>query len=366
MSKKGGDAPPPPDYTPIAEAARESSRYAYSVAMEQLDWAREQYGMDRELTDAVVDRFLDTQDQNSEAALKDRQRYERLYQPLEDKLAKDADEYSSPARRELETGRAMSAVAQQFEGARQTARNRLADFGVSPTSLRMAALDHGWEAQKAAAQAAAGNQAGEQTEATGRALRSEAINVGRGYPGQIAGAYGTSMGAGSGAVNANLGTTASGANTMGSPQQWGGLGNQGLDIWGKTLNMGYENQMDAWKASQPQGGSGVGQLAGTALGLVGSLMKFQDGGAVPDTSVGGAVPAMSSPTGGAAIDDVDARLNVGEFVIPKDVVSWLGEKAMHQMIEKSLKERQELPQRSGAIPDVGYAQPAPPTYQSAI
>lgn len=357
-------APPAPDYGPIAAAASESAKYSYAIASEQLDWAREQYAMDRELTDEVLFRFLDAQDANQEAAIKDRARYEEIYQPLEDSLAKEAAEYASPGRRELDAGRAMETVAQQFDGTRQAARSRLMDYGVDPSSLKMSALDHGWEAQRAAAQAAAGNQAREQTDAVARALRSEAINVGRGYPGQIAGSYGTALAAGSGAVNANLGTTASGANTMGTAPQWQGMGNQGLSIWSDTLNKQFENQMDAFKAEN-SGSSGWGSAVGTGLGLVGSLMKFESGGAVPmDDSTGGAVPMHASPTAGAAVDDVPARLNAGEFVIPKDVVSWLGEKTMHQLIDKAKKEREVLPQQSGAIPTVGVVSPAPPTYQS--
>jgi hypothetical protein len=67
---------------------------------------------------------------------------------------------------------------------------------------------------------------------------------------------------------------------------------------------------------------------------------------------GGAVPAAASPTAGRATDDVPAALTVGEFVVPKDVVAWQGEKKMHDMIIKSREERSELKAQSGAVPVV--------------
>ena len=137
-----------------------------------------------------------------------------------------------------------------------------------------------------------------------------------------------------------------------------GLANNSLGTWGNALNMGYQNQLGAYNAEQ-NASSGWG----SALGLAGAAaMKFMaDGG---DVTPGGAIPAGASPTRGQEVDDVAARLTVGEFVMPKDVTSWLGEKAMHSMIEKARKEQQELPQRSGAIPAVSRAPTQAPTFSS--
>jgi hypothetical protein len=361
-------APPPPDYTPIAAASAESARVSADVAREQLAWAREQYYSDKAITDLVVATALDQQATNDAAAAKDRARYEQKYQPLEDELISDAKSYATKERQDLEAGKATAAVGEQFNQARQAALQNLESYGVDPTSTRYAALDLGTRVQQAAAQAAAGNNARTQTEAMGRAMRSEAINVGRGYPGQIAGTYGTSLQAGNQAANTTLAQTASGANTMGTGMQWQGMGNQALGIWGNTLNMGYQNQMAQYNANQ-QSSSGLGSALGMGLGLLTTPLKgtmlgmLADGGTVPGE--GGQVPPEASPTRGQAIDDVPARLTPGEFVIPKDVVSWVGERTMHQMIEKAKKEQSELPQRSGAIPDVvPMTAPERPTFAS--
>jgi hypothetical protein len=329
-------APPPPDYGPIAAASAESAKYAFQLGREQLDWARDQYAQDKQTTDKVVDSYMRSQDANQNAAEGDRARYEQIYQPLEDQLVSDASQYASGERRDQDMGRAAATVAQQFQQQRTAAAQQLESFGVDPSSTRFAALDLGTRVQQAAAQAGAANQANQMTEATGRALRSEAINVGRGYPGQVAGTYNTALASGQGAVNSTLQQTASGASTMGTGMQWQGAGNQALGVWGNTLNMGYQNQLDAWKAKNSQS-SGIG----SALGLIGGIASgfmFEEGGAIP---------VEASPSRGAVVDDVPAtmpngepaRLNAGEFILPADVVAWKGQEWAQKEIQKARDEQ---------------------------
>ena len=362
------EAPPPPDYTDIAAASEEAARYSFEMSKDQLAWAKEQYANDSEITNRVIDSELLRMDANDRAAAEDRARYERIYQPLEDDAVRDAQDYASEERKNYEAGKASAAVAQQFDAARQAATQNLESFGVDPSATRYAALDLGSRTQQAAAQAGAANQARDQTEAMGNAMRSEAINVGRGYPGQIAGTYGTALQSGNAAVNSTLATTASGASTMGTPTQWQGTGTQALGTWGNTLNMGYQNELAAFNANQTAS-SGIGSLLGAGLGVA---MSFEEGGGVPaalpgvppmgapGATSGGNIPAAASRSRGAAIDDVDAKLNVGEFVVPKDVTSWLGEKHFQQLIEKSRQERQIAP----AKPEFAIAPKGPATFKS--
>jgi hypothetical protein len=360
----GSDAPPPPDYSEIAEASAESAKYSFALGMEQLDWAKEQYASDRSVIDLVVSQAMNRQEQNDEAALADRKRYEGIYQPLEDRMVQDANDYASPERQELEAGKASAEVAQQFDAQRRAAAQNLEAYGVDPSSTRYAALDMGSRIQQAAAQAGAANQARTQTDAMGRALRSEAINVGRGYPGQVAGTYATALQSGNSAANAALAGTASGAATMGTGAQWQGTGNQALGTWGNTLNMGYQNQMAQFNANQSSS-SGLGGLLGAGLGAIGSAggigAFFEDGGAVPEGATpGGNVPSQASPSGGKAIDDVPAMLTAGEFVIPKDVMSWKGEEFFQKLIDGSRKAK---PQAS-AKPEYAIMPQQAPTFAS--
>lgn len=362
--------PPPPDMSGVANASKEAAELNYKLGQEQLAWAREQFAGNKEITDEVVDRLLASQDETAENARKDRARYESTFQPLEDDLVRDAQDYNTEARREAKAGAAQATVGQQFDAARDSATRQLESYGVNPASTRFAALDIGTRAQEAAAKAAAGNQAREQVEANARALRSEAINIGRGYPGQVMAGVNTANNAGTGAVNSGLATTASGANSMGTGAQWSGLGNQAVGTWGNTLNQGYQNELNSWKANQSSS-SGIGSALGLGASLLtstipgGSIlgrMFAAEGGAVPDPEAtpGGAIPIGASPSGGQSVDDVPAQLTAGEFVIPKDVTSWFGEHHFQKMIQKARQDKQ----KAGAKPAIGAAPAQAPTFQS--
>jgi len=354
--------PPPPDYTPIANAQREIAQESLALQREQFAWAKEAYTENKGVTDQVVDAFLKTQEENDAFARRQRERYETQYQPLEDDLITEAQDYNTPERKAFEMGRAQADVAQKFDAARRASQRELEGYGIDPGATRYAALDIGVRTNQAAAEAAAGTQASERVDATGRALRSEAINVGRGYPGQIAGAYGTGLQGGTGAVNSGLATTQSGANTMGTPVQYAGVANNALSSWGNTLNQGYKNQMSNYEATQNQS-SGWGTALGIAAGI-GSKFLFAEGGAVEDDMDNMAVPEEASPSQGQAVDDVPARLTAGEFVIPREAVEWYGQKYFFGLIDKAQREREGAQQSTGAVPEEAYAPPAAPTFQS--
>lgn len=80
---------------------------------------------------------------------------------------------------------------------------------------------------------------------------------------------------------------------------------------------------------------------------------------------GPVVPPEASPSGGAETDDVHALLNEGEFVVPKDVVRWYGEKFMQKLIQKA---HDEMAQPQEAEPEMGPPTAmaiAPPSFQTA-
>jgi hypothetical protein len=335
-------APDPPDYSKIAAASEKSAEYSFQLGKDQLAWAKEQFAQNKEVSDAVIESALGRAEISDQQAAADRSRYEQIFQPLEEQLAHDAESYASPERKEAAAGRAEADVAQQFQQARTSASQKLEQFGVDPSQTRQGALDLQSRVAEAASQAGAGNQARNALDAQQLALRSEAINVGRGYPGQIAGQYGTALNSGNQAVNSGLATTASGASSMGTAPQWQGMGNQGLNIWGNTLNQGFQNQLASWQANQSQS-SGMGSLLGTGLGLAASFIPgFAEGGEVgasPPTAIpvphsGIPVPAGASPSGGMGVDDVPAQLTAGEFVIPKDVMAWKGQEWAQKEIRR--------------------------------
>jgi hypothetical protein len=63
------------------------------------------------------------------------------------------------------------------------------------------------------------------------------------------------------------------------------------------------------------------------------------GGSVAPTT-GGFVSQALSPSRGGQVDDVPARLNEGEYVIPRDVVQFKGKEFFHKLILQSRKNRE--------------------------
>ena len=344
MGKKAS-APKPPDYGPLIEAQERAANRAFDLAEEQFAWAKETYAENKDLVRATGDAFLEAMEFHNANARRDRERYEEYYQPLENQLIEDYETYSSDQFKAQERGRAIATVDQQFEAARQNAQQDLESYGINPTDTRYGALDLGIRTAAAAQKAAAANESDRRVDETARALRAEAINIGRGYPAQALGSSAAGQSAG-GAANAGaLNLTNSGAQTMGTAPQYLSSGNAGLAQVGNLMNTSYQNQLDAFNANQ-QSSSGIGGILGGVLGAV-----------VPFFEEGGPVPEEASPSGGAIPDDVDARVSAGEFVIPEETVRWHGEKAMHALIEKAQKERAETEQQTGAIPTNRYAGP---------
>lgn len=368
----GNDVPSVPDYGPLIAASKESSKFAYDLAQQQFDWAKKTYNENKQVSKIVIDKALGMMDRQDAWAQADRKRYETIFQPLEEQLAKDAQDYSTPQRQEQAAGAAEADVAAQFNQARDAAQQRLEAYGVDPSQTRAGALDLGSRVAEAAAQASAGNQARDRTMREGWMLRDSAINTGKGLPAQTMAEIGGSGQSGNQLVNTGLATTASGGQTMGTAPTWQGMGNQGLGIWGNILNTQFGNQMDAWKAKESSS-SGIGSMLGAGLGIATAFLA--DGGAIPDPGNPplhpGAIPASASPSGGAIPDDVSAqiqspggpampaKLNAGEFVFPKDVMAWNGEQWAQKEI---LKARKAMTGQDGSRPaqPTQKGQPLPP------
>jgi hypothetical protein len=338
--------------TPLINASLEASKKNQAMSDEQFAFFKEQYGKDSAINKQVVDAALERTKKADEWATADRERYKSVFQPMEDSLVKEATEYNTEGRREQEAGKASASVAEAFEANRRAAAQNLESFGVDPSATRYAALDAGSRLAQAAAAAGAANKARNDTEETARRLRSEAIQVGQNYPGYVTAGQGTAIQSGNAGINSQLATTGSGAATTGTAPQWGGLAAQNLGAAGNMTIGGYDAAMRGFDASEKQS-SGFGSLLGTVAGAALPLL-FEEGGAIPDAA---------SPTGGMAIDDVPAQLTAGEFVIPKDVLSWKGEEFFQKLIEGSRKAKPQAPaQPEAAIPTGG--QRPPPTFVS--
>ena len=333
------DPPPPPDLSGAVAASEEIAAMQQQTAKEQLQWARDQDTMNRETLSRVLDIQLPAMGASAQAAVKDRARYETLFQPLEENLVKEFQDYATPERQMMERGKAIADVSTAFDSQRRNALQRLESYGVDPSQTRNAALDVGVRTQQAAAQAAAASGAGRRVEDVGRALRAEAINIGKGLPSQVAGSYGTALNAGNSAVSGGAQTTGAGAGAAQSSLGFSGQALQGYQQSAGIQNMGYQNQMQGWQAGQDQKMGYINaatQIAGMAM--------MADGGQPPNQAIpfvrpgmapkAGIVPQMGMGDGSGIDDTVPAMVSEGEYVIPADVVRRKGEEFFDKLVEK--------------------------------
>jgi hypothetical protein len=275
-------APPAPDYTPLvaastqnADTARYAADKAYDTSQQQLDWARQQYADQKPQTDAFMKSMIANSDQQTQQASDAEARYKSVYQPIEDKFASEATGWNSPTRSNQQAGAAEAEVATQFNQARNASQSALESYGIDPSQTRYAALDLGTRVQQAAAQATAGTQSRVQTEATGLALQGEAVNIGRGYPGQVAQSYAGATQAGTSGINAGLGTMSTGSNMMGNPASWFSGGSSALNSStgalagaGNMMNTGFQDNMAHTQYNNQQiaqNMQGIGRMIGGAI-----------------------------------------------------------------------------------------------------
>lgn len=330
------DPPPPPDFSAQAEASEEVARINQQTAREQLQWAREQDAMNRETLNRVLDVQLPAMEDQARAAMEDRQRYESVFQPIEDTFIEDAVGYDTPARQQEEAAKAMADVTAAFDAQRRQALERLEGYGVDPSQTRNAALDIGVRTQQAAETAAAANRARSRVEDTGRALRADVVNLGRGSLSNVAQSYGQAVGAGSQAVGGATQTTGTSTQAMAMPGQYSGLALRGYGQSADIANAGYQNQLAQWNAQQSQQANNLMGI-GSAIGLAATI---RDGGPVDEAPVR-AIPFTDDgmvDTGlgdGSGIDDtVPAMVSDGEYVIPADVVRKKGEEFFDRLVAK--------------------------------
>ena len=263
-----GSAPAVPDYSPIASSDAEAAKLNAQTSKDQLDWAKQQYADQEPYTQAYMKSMTDASNENLTNARADRARYESTYQPIEDQFAKEATDYNSPDRTNQRAGAAEADVSSQFAGQRSAALSQLESFGIDPSQTRYGALDLGTRISQAASTAAAGTTSRNQSEATGLALQSEAINIGRGYPGQVAQSYSTAQGSGGAAVGAGNATASTYGNLMGTPTQWSALGTNANTAAAGALNTGFNNSFQNYQAANEIGASnasGLSSLAGAAI-----------------------------------------------------------------------------------------------------
>lgn len=367
MGSKGG-APAAPDMSGLINAANSQMQRYTDLMEEQYKFAKDAYADQLPYTKKYQSQQLETMKDASDFAKSQQAQYQQLYQPLAEQYVDQVKDYQSPEAAARARGQAMGAVGQQFDAAGDAAKRSLESYGIDPSATRYAALDVGTRAAKAAATAAAGTQSDVNRELTGLGLESSALNIGNGLPGQVVASQGASTSAGGAGVNAGNSTYGTFQSSLGNPTAWGGMATNALGAAGNLTSQNYQNQLSGFQANQ-NSSSGIGSLLGTAAGI--GMMFLKDGGAVEGEDyqpvAGNVVPPSMSPSGGAVTDDVmasvdgspepRAAINTGEFVYPRDVTSWLGEKFLQQQIVKARNEMGQGPAQPSAGPPAAPNRP---------
>ena len=255
-----------------------------------------------------------------------------------DGMMRDAQSYSSPSRIKQDMGMAQAGVMQGAEAGRQNSIRDLQSYGIDPSSGRYSALDSANRTMAGAMAAGAGNQQRMATEATGNAMKNQAIaasnqNTQTGYG--AANAANNLLGTGMSLKYSPLGTASQNtADSVNDSTSYGTSQSTGDTVSSSTsANIGA-NESNSFNNSQSSSGP-----------LLSSSMqgKFAKGGYIPDEI---------SPSHGGQVDDIKANLNAGEFIIPKDVVEFKGKEFFYKLMAASRKMR--ATHGGGSEQHVGY------------
>lgn len=370
--------PDTPNYAPYLQAFNDIAAAAKQHGNEALDWAKDQVANNKDLLDQVNKGLLDTQTSFTDAA---KQRLQQAGDTITsglDNLKTQYEKYTDPAHKASSMGAAEAGAAQGNEAARRSSMAELESYGLNPGSVRYAGLDAGIRLQDAATRVGAGNIAARTDDALADQTNQQILAEGNALAGQANTNASTGAGAGTGAVGGANQTASTGGGLLGTGLQWTGADTNANQGAVSTSNTGFQNQATADKMSN-ESSSGWGSALGLGASMLGkggafasggALAFLEEGGAVDDIDGGGAIPEGMSPSGGAAVDDVDAvspggpaKLNAGEFVLPKDVTSWLGEQSIQKLIMKARKEKMGAQAKPEQRPAVGGPEPSDPAFQ---
>jgi hypothetical protein len=393
----------------MAMASAQAAQEAYNLGEQQLQWTKDVWNQEQPLMDASEKQQMALA-QQQQASLAQSQaesaqqwgQYQQLYAPLEATYVGQAENWASPQNIAVQRGQAMGAVGSAGQQQLNAAAEQLQGYGINPGSGRYASLFTSAQPLLGAAQAAAGTTAEQNLKLQQMGLESGAVNTGRGLVNAVQGLTGAGTSAGQAATGAAAGAAgtaqqnlATGSQAMTAPTAWFNAGANNMNSYVNAVNGYNQSQAEFAQAGASEMG-GLGSALGSLTGMAwmgmhakGGPIGFQDGGDVggpsdpqftpqqgggqtgipsqpvpPGGTPGGGIPPTASPSMGQQTDDVPAMLTANEFVIPKDVATWLGHKAFVQQIDKARKEQQQFSQRDDIGGEPTGAIPQQPTFTS--
>lgn len=319
------------------------------TAAEYLAFQKEQYADMKPLTEAVSQAQLDAMEQQAgiadanEARAAEYSAYEKeTFRPLEESLVADAENFDTDAKREELARQGIADVSTAYEAQRKQALDTLSRYGVNPNSNRFAAMNMQLGQAEAADKAGAATNATTNAEQLAYTRKIDAASLGRGLAANASTAYGIATSAGNSSVNsgtAAINSAGSAASTLGSAygqtsDMYSGASSSNRNagaMYGAGLNYAAGQQATADSALSGLVGMGIKGAAGYASGGTAGMYKafMADGGEVHEGK--GRVKGI----GGPVEDSVDAKLSVGEYVIPADTAEKIGIKRLDKLVAKT-------------------------------
>ncbi|WP_213956353.1 hypothetical protein [Variovorax sp. dw_954] len=156
------------------------------LGKEQLDWAKQIYAEEApdraeamRIGSEVSNAQLAQMRQQMELSQQANDDYKNTYQPLEQSLVKDAQEYDTPERRAAESAAASADVETKLAAQRAATVREMERAGVNPASGRTVDLQGSMDLGAAKLKAGAANAASKAVETIGYGRKMDAANLGR-------------------------------------------------------------------------------------------------------------------------------------------------------------------------------------------
>lgn len=285
-----------PDTSGMNRAAEASAK----VSADALAWYKAEYAKTQPQRDAAIA----TGQKVSEAQLQGMQfatqqakdmdaRNKTVFQPLEDKIIKEASEYDTSGRRLQAANEATADVESAFGSAQDGLNRTLARSGVTPGSGRSMSLMQDVALKKATAVAGATTGAVKNVEQQGYARKMDAAALGKGIVGNQATQQSIAQSGGAQAVSASgaaNGAALSGAGLMGAgfgtalqgQAQAGSLYGQAANLQAQSGNSGLMGALG--NVAGMYAGSASGSAAITGLLGMSDVTKKRKTGKKADTA----------------------------------------------------------------------------------
>ncbi len=273
MSKFGDSAAPAPDPR-IGDAAERQAQ----LGEDWLSFAKDSYGVSQQrqseidaLTKQVTQAQLAEMERQGKISAEDRQRYETVFRPIEDQFVSEAQNYDTPERQAEAAANARADVQSSAEAERAAADRRAASVGINPSSGRYTGIDRGIGLGTAVAGVDAANKARQDVRDRGLALKTTAIDIGKGLPVSSNTAAALGLGAGTDALNAEAQANAQFQGSTGIIGQGYSGALSGVGSSANTLSSLYSANLNKYRTDQSTAAdeaSGWGSAIGTGLGLI--------------------------------------------------------------------------------------------------